>query len=74
MNPHPRHGTMAGDLWTLDEQDCRDFDADLCRNGSSQVLKGAMAGNNVKGVDYRTVGRTALSAMKRITRSRTLPQ
>jgi hypothetical protein len=74
VNHHPRHGTTAGGLWTWDEQDCRDSDADSCRNVSSQVLKGVMAGNNATGVDYRTVGRMALSAMKRETRSHTLLQ
>jgi hypothetical protein len=64
---------MTGGLWTWDEQGCQDSDADPCRNVSSQVPKEAMAGNNATGVDYQTVGRMALSAMKGETKSRTLP-
>lgn len=73
-SPPPWDGTLAGGLLTLDEQGCLDCDADSCRNVSSQVLKEAMAGDNVKGVDYRTVGRMALSAVKRKEGSRTLLQ
>jgi len=61
--PHPRHETMAVVLLALEEQGCQDCDANSCRSLSSQVLKEVMAGNNVKGVDYRTVGRMVLSGL-----------
>jgi hypothetical protein len=63
--PHPRHGTLAGGPLTWDDQGCQNCGADSCPNVSSQALKGVTAGSNVKGVYYRTVGRMALSAMKR---------
>jgi hypothetical protein len=63
--PHQRHEILAVGLLVVDEQGCQDCDANPCRSVSSQVLKEAMVGNNVKGVDYRKVGRMVLSAMKR---------
>lgn len=65
--PHPRQGTLAGGSLTWDDGGCRDCGAGSCPyvSSQSQVLKGALAGSNVKGVDYRTVGRMALLAMKR---------
>lgn len=62
---HPYHDTLAVGLLALDEQGCQECDPNPCRSVSSQVLKEAMAGNNVKGVDYRTVGRMVLSAIRR---------
>ena len=49
-------------MW--DDQGCRGCGEDSCPNVSSPVLMG-VEGSSVKGVDYRTVGRMALSAMKR---------
>jgi hypothetical protein len=63
--PHPRHESLEGGLLTWDDQGCQDCVADLSPNVSGQVLKGVTAGSNVRGVDYRTAGRMALSATKK---------
>jgi len=42
------------------------FDVDSYSNVSGQERKDVTAGDNVKGGDYRRVGRTALSAGKGI--------
>jgi hypothetical protein len=45
-----------------DGRGCQAFDADPPPDVSGPEEKGMMAGDNVKGGDYQTVGRMALSA------------
>jgi hypothetical protein len=62
LNPPPKQGILVNDLQMWDELGCRDCDAGSCSGVSSQEGQEAMVGDNVKDGDYRTVGRTALSA------------
>jgi len=63
VNPPPKQGVLVNDLQMWDELGCQDCDAGSCSSVSSQEGQEAMAGDNVKDGDYRTVGRTALSEL-----------
>ena len=65
VNLHPWYRSPTYRLPLLDEHGCLDYDVGLSPGVPGQDRKEEMVGDNVKGGDYRMVGRMAPSARKR---------